>query len=152
MKIANPYTDLNTEAYRNPQPGDFWLERMFCPYFIIVSADQKTDNYTVLSCMGGPDSYGRKEELYAKVDNKDGTWEFDYSKAMVVNFAWIKSAVRYTRIDGFVADVTRNERNNTIVREWTEFQTDKLLKELKALGPIATMHMYKTLGYQKEEA
>jgi agmatine/peptidylarginine deiminase len=152
MKIADPYKELNILAFQDPQPGDFWLERCYCPYFIIVSADQKNDSYTVLSCMGGPNSFNRKEELYAKKENNDGTWEFDYSKHMVVNFAWIKKAVKYDSIDGFVADVTRSERNNTIVKEWTEYQTDKLLRELKALGPVATMHMYRTLGYQKEEA
>ena len=152
MKIANPYKELNEEAYRNPQPGDFWLERLYCPYFIIVQVRPELDEYTVLSCLGGPDSFNRKHELNARKPVDANSWEFDYSKSMVVNYKWIMEAVRYQSIDGFVADVTRSERNNAIVKEWTEYQTDKLVAELRALGPIATMHMYKTLGYQMEEA
>jgi hypothetical protein len=55
---------------------------------------------------------------------------------MVVDRAWIEKAVKYGSIDGFVADVIRDsEKNNNVVKEWKQFHAQRLLKELKALGP-----------------
>jgi hypothetical protein len=126
---------LNKQALALPQPGDYWQE-MFCPYFLVVAVNPKQDQYTVLSCMGGPKSYSRKEEINARIDNKDNTWSFDYSKHMVVDRAWIEKAVKYGSIDGFVADVMRSgEKSTLIVKEWKRFHTQRLLKELKELGP-----------------
>ena len=124
--------ELNKTALENPQPGDYWNE-MFCPYFIVVNVNGW--DITVLSCMGGPKSYNRKDEVNAKIDNRDGTWSFDYSKHMVVDRAWMEKAVRYERIDGFVADVHRNDKFKSIVKEWKQAQAQRLLDELKALGP-----------------
>ena len=104
----------NQAALDNPQPGDYWNE-MFCPYFLVV--DVKDKDITVLSCLGGPGSYNRKNEPCAKIEHKDG-WSFDYSKSMVVDRAWMEKAVRYETIDGFVADVWQSEKTEAIVREW----------------------------------
>jgi hypothetical protein len=140
MKIDNlTRYAVNTEALQNPKPGDYWHE-MFCPYFIVVAVNGP--KFTVLSCLSH-NSVNRKDELCAKVDNMDGTWSFDYSKSMIVDRGWIRNAVRYNSFDGFVADVTHSDRNLRIVEEWIEFQTDKLLKELKLLGPHATKYMIK---------
>jgi hypothetical protein len=120
--------NLNTNAFENPEVGDYWHE-MFCPYFIIVKKSPVGTRlkYTVLSCYG---------DNNARVDNKDGTWSFDYSKSHEVDWTWISEQVRYKNIDGFVADVVRDsEKNNAVVREWKQFHTQKLLKELKELGP-----------------
>lgn len=134
MKIATVDHDtLNYEALENPQPGDFWLERMFCPYFIVVNV--VGDKFTVLSCLGGPQSFNRKDEMNAKVDNRDGTWSFDYDKETVVDKAWMSKAVKYGSIDGFVAHVTRSDRNQRIVDEWLQHKADKLIAQLKELGP-----------------
>jgi hypothetical protein len=123
---------LNETALANPQPGDYWQE-MFCPYFVVTAV--AGDDITVLSCFGGPNSFSRKNETNAKVDNKDGTWSFDYSKHMVVDREWMRRAVRYESIDGFVADVIRNDKFKTVVKEWKQFNAQRLLTELKALGP-----------------
>jgi len=129
----NAQQELNTKALENPQVGDYWHE-MFCPYFLIVKVDGK--KYTVLSCLGGPLSFNRRNELNARLNDDTGYWSFDYSKSMVVDRRWIENAVCYTSIDGFVADVVRgSEKNNTIVREWKQFHAQRLLKELKELGP-----------------
>lgn len=120
---------LNFQALHNPQPGDYWHE-MFCPYFIVV--DVKDDNITVLSCMGGPNSYNRKQELNAKIDHKDG-WSFDYSKSMIVDRAWIEKAVRYDTCEGFVADVVRSEKTNTIVNEWRDWKQKQILEKIQTL-------------------
>jgi len=139
MKIAEPkwsqYSkELNQSALDEPQVGDFWLERMFCPYFIIVKADNTKGIYTVLSCLGGAHTVNRKHEPDARIDNKDNTWCFDYSKHMIVDREWIKKAVTYSSIAGFVADVTRSDRNMAVVKEWRQFHAQRLLKELKELG------------------
>ena len=123
---------LNREALKNPKPGDYWQE-MFCPYFIVTAVSG--NDITVLSCFGGPNSFSRKDETNAKVDNKDGTWSFDYSKHMVVDREWIEKAVKYSTIDNFVADVVRSEKKLVIVKEWKQFHAERLLKELKELGP-----------------
>lgn len=130
----------NLDALENPQPGDYWQE-MFCPYFIVVDADKENDSYTVLSCMGGPDSFNRKDELCAKIDNKNGTWSFDYSKSMKVNHAWISKAVKYGSIDGFVADVIRSDNTRSIAEGWAQHRVGELIKELRSLGP-ATMEYF----------
>jgi hypothetical protein len=121
---------LNQEALDNPQIGDYWHE-MFCPYFFIV--DRKADKFTVLSLVGGADSFSRKSESNAKIDNADGTWSFDYSKSMVVDQNWIRDLVRYQHHDGFVADVVRNERGQRVVTEWREHVQQNLLNQIATL-------------------
>jgi len=132
--------ELNETALANPQPGDYWQE-MFCPYFVVTAVNG--DNITVLSCMGGPNSYNRKDEVNARIYNDDDTWSFDYSKHMVVDREWMRRAVRYERIDGFVADVIRNDKSKILVKEWKQFHAQRLLTELKALGPEVAELMLK---------
>ena len=122
----------NHRALLNPSAGDYWQE-MFCPYFIIVDADNKNDKFTVLSCMGGPDSFNRKHEPNARVNVDAGHWSFDYSKSMVVNRAWIERAVRYESIDGFVADVVQSERTRAIVQGWREHRRREMLEQIETL-------------------
>ena len=132
MKFDTKEQNLkNQEALANPQPGDYWNE-MFCPYFVVVEV-VKDDQYRVLSCLGGPTSFHRKDELNARVDNKDGTWSFDYSKSMLVDRAWIEKAVRYEYIDGFVADVWRSEKTELIVQEWRNWKQRDLRDQIRAL-------------------
>ena len=121
----------NHESLLKPSAGDYWNE-MFCPYFIVVEADHDNDNYTVLSCMGGPNSFNRKEEPNARVEHSDG-WSFDYSKSMIVNRAWMERAVRYDTIDGFVADVVNSEKTRSIVAEWREYKRQTMLKQIEKL-------------------
>ncbi len=120
----------NYKALQNPQPGDYWHE-MFCPYFVVVHV--KDEKYTVLSCLGGPDSFNRKDELNARIDNKDGTWSFDYSKSMVVDRAWIEKSVRYGSIDGFVADVSQSEKMQSIVTEWRRYTQQEMRKKIREI-------------------
>jgi 5-enolpyruvylshikimate-3-phosphate synthase len=124
---------LNQSALDNPQVGDYWHE-MFCPYFLIVRV--KDEEYTVLSCMGGPKSYleKRKHELNARVDNKDGTWSFDYSTSMVVDKEWIRDAVKYNSIEGFVADVVRSPKTLDTAEEWRVSECKRLREELEELS------------------
>ena len=117
----------NYEALENPQVGDYWQE-MFCPYFVIVET-LKGNKYRVLSCLGGPNSYTRKDEPNAQVDNNDGTWSFNYDADMVVDHAWIKHTVKYESIEGFVADVNNTPKTQRIVQEWRNHKAEVLRKE-----------------------
>ena len=128
----------NQKALDAPRPGDYWQE-MFCPYFVVV--DVKDDQYTVLSCMGGPNSYTRKDEPNARIEIDKGHWGFDYSKSMIVDRAWIERAVKYGSIDGFVADVVRSEKTLELAKEYTRYQARQLMKQLQALGPEATKYL-----------
>ena len=119
----------NRSALETPRPGDYWHE-MFCPYFLIVNVDK--DEYTVLSCLGGPNSYSRKHELNAKVDDKDG-WHFDYSKSMKVDRAWISKALTYSTNNQFVADVVNSDRTQRVVAEWRDWTQKQIRKQIDQL-------------------
>ena len=129
---------LNQEALDDPQPGDYWNE-MFCPYFVVVAVNGP--DITVLSCLGGPDSYTRKHEPNAKIDHNNGSWSFDYNKSMVVDREWMRKTVKYSTHDGFVADVRRPEKMQLIVEEWIEHRAKTLMKELKQLGPHVSKYI-----------
>lgn len=119
----------NQNSLGCPRVGDYWNE-MFCPYFLVV--DVKGDDITVLSCLGGPNSFNRKHELNAKVEVKDG-WTFDLGKSMVVDRAWMTHAVKYDSIEGFVADVSNSEKTVAIAMEWRDYKQKEILKEIAAL-------------------
>lgn len=119
----------NLEALLNPKPGDYWHE-MFCPYFLVV--DVRNDKITILSCLGGPNSILRKEEINARIDTQDG-WYFDYSKSMVVDRRWIERTVKYKTIDGFVADVVNSEKTQHIVEEWRDWKQKEIKKQIQSL-------------------
>jgi hypothetical protein len=120
----------NQKALDAPRPGDYWQE-MFCPYFVVV--DVKDDQYTVLSCMGGPNSYTRKDEPNARIEIDKGHWGFDYSKSMIVDRAWIERAVKYGSIDGFVADVINSDKTQRIVTEWRHHKQQMIKDEIRRL-------------------
>lgn len=128
----------NRESLANPRPGDYWQE-MFCPYFIVVQV--KGPEITVLSCLGGPDSFTRKHEPCAKIDVDGAHWAFDYGKEMTVDRRWIERAVKYESIDGFVADVSNTEKTQRIVEEYVAYRAKLLLEQLKDLGPAATKYL-----------
>jgi len=119
----------NHKALTNPQPGDYWHE-MFCPYFIVVNVEG--DKFRVLSCLGGPNSRDRKDEINAKVDGRDG-WSFDYSKSMLVDREWIRKTVTYSTIEGFVADVVQSEKTQEVVHEWREHRRKEMLNQIEQL-------------------
>lgn len=120
----------NLKSLTNPQPGDYWHE-MFCPYFIVVNVEEG-DKFRVLSCLGGPNSWDRKDEPNARVDVKDG-WHFDYSKSMLVDREWIRKTVTYSSIEGFVADVVQSEKTERIVQEWRKWKQQELRSQIKEL-------------------
>lgn len=122
-------TEQNQQALDNPTPGDYWHER-FQPYFIVVDVDN--DSYTVLSCLGGPNSFHRKDEINAKIDSKEG-WSFDYSKSMVVDREWISRAVTYGSIPGFAADVVNSEKTRLIVAEWRNHVQQEMKRKIDSL-------------------
>lgn len=119
----------NQESLDNPRIGDYWQE-MFCPYFLVT--DVKNEDITVLSCLGGPNSYNRKHEPNAKIDTKDG-WTFDLSKSMVVNREWMSRAVRYDSIEGFVADVGNSEKTVKIAMEWRDYKQKQIRNKITEL-------------------
>ena len=119
----------NCESLDNPRIGDYWNE-MFCPYFLVV--DVKGDDITVLSCLGGPNSYNRKHEPNARIDAKDG-WTFDLSKSMIVNRAWMERAVKYDSIEGFVADVGNSEKTVQIAMEWRDYKQKQIRNQILEL-------------------
>ena len=120
----------NQKALSFPQPGDYWHE-MFVPYFVIVN--KEGDKFRVLSCLGGPKSFTRKDELNAQIEVDNGHWGFDYSKSMLVDHEWIRKTVTYESIDGFVADVVQSEKTARIVQEWREHKRLTMLKEIERL-------------------
>jgi len=120
----------NQKALVNPQPGDYWHE-MFCPYFVIVN--KEGDKFRVLSCLGGPESFTRKDELNARIEVDSGHWGFDYSKSMLVDHEWIRKTVTYESIDGFVADVVQSEKTARMVQEWREHKRLTMLEEIERL-------------------
>lgn len=117
MQIKNDTTALNIEALNDPQPGDYWSEH-FCPYFLIV--DVKGDDIYVLSALGGPQSFNRKHEIYARKDIGNTHWTFDPSKAMIVDKAWIEKSVKYDSMDSFVAEASRRV---DLIKNWQEYFT-----------------------------
>jgi len=119
----------NYQGLENPKIGDFWHE-MFSPYFLVV--DVKNDDITVLSCLGGPDSYTRKDEPNAKVDNGK-YYTFDVTKSMVVNRKWMSEAVKYKSIEGFCADVYNNEKTVKIAMEWRDWKQKEIRKQIENL-------------------
>ena len=120
----------NQRALDDPQPGDYWQE-MFCPYFLVV--DVKGDNITVLSCLGGPNSFNRKHELDARIKLDKDHWTWDLSKSMVVNRDWIAKAVKYDSIEGFVADVWNSEKTVKMAMEWRQWRQKELRKQIQDL-------------------
>lgn len=123
-------TEQNQQALDNPTPGDYWHER-FQPYFIVVDVDN--DSYTVLSCLGGPNSFHRKDEINAKINIDADHWQFDYSKSMVVNHDWIKKTVTYGTIEGFAADVVNSEKTQAVVAEWRDYMQKQLKVQIESL-------------------
>ena len=121
---------LNQKALINPQIGDYWHE-MFCPYFVIVN--KEGDKFRVLSCLGGPKSFTRKDELNARIEVDSGHWGFDYSKSMLVDYEWIRKTVRYENIDGFVADVVQSEKTARIAEEWRNWKQKEIRKQIESL-------------------
>jgi len=120
----------NQQALDNPQIGDYWHER-FSPYFAIVN--KEGDQYRVLSCMGGPHHYLRKNELNARIEIDRDHWRFDYSKSMLVDHAWIERAVTYGSIDGFVADAYNTEKTQRIAQEWRKHKAQEMRQEIQDL-------------------
>ena len=120
----------NQQALDNPRPGDYWHER-FSPYFVVVN--REGDQFRVLSCMGGPHHYLRKDELNARIEIDKNHWAFDYSKSMLVDREWIRRAVTYGSIDGFVADVVRTEKTQLIVTEWRDWYQRDMRKKIEQM-------------------
>jgi len=120
----------NQESLDNPRIGDYWHER-FSPYFVVVN--REGDQFRVLSCMGGPHHYLRKDELNARIEIDRDHWTFDYSKSMLVDHEWIRRAVTYGSIDGFVADVVRTEKTQQIVTEWRDYQQKQIRNKITEL-------------------
>ena len=87
----------------------------------------------MLSCMGGPHHYLRKDELNARIEIDKNHWAFDYSKSMLVDREWIRRAVTYGSIDGFVADVVRTEKTQLIVTEWRDWYQRDMRKKIEQM-------------------
>ena len=122
--------EANQRALNCPRPGDYWRE-MFCPYFIVVQV--KGPAITVLSCLGGPNSFTRKHEPCAKIDVDGAHWAFDYGAEMTVDREWIARAVKYDSIDGFVADVSNTEKTERIVEEWRKYRAKVIKQQIQQL-------------------
>jgi hypothetical protein len=120
----------NYESLDNPKLGDYWQE-MFCPYFLVV--DVKGKDITVLSCLGGPNSYNRKHEPCARVEVDKGHWTWDLTKAMVVDRDWMAKAVKYDSIEGFCADVWNSEKTVQMAMEWRDWKQKEIRKQIQDL-------------------
>jgi len=83
--------------------------------------------------MGGPHHYLRKHELNARIEIDRNHWTFDYSKSMLVDHEWMRRAVTYGSIDGFVADVSNTEHTQLIVTEWRDWWQKDMRKRIQEL-------------------
>lgn len=140
---------INAIAAENPQAGDYWHE-MFAPYFMVV--DVRAKQITVLSCMGGEDSFGkRKHEPNAQIQVNDG-WYFDVTKSFVVDKDWIKKAVKYESIDAFVATCVRGrEHHMEVVQEWRKHNClDPIQTYIPATGVILPIPPKEDVTLNKE--
>jgi hypothetical protein len=111
--MNNPDPLHNQQCLDHPQPGDYWTERVFFPYFLVVRVDG--DKITVLDAVD-------------RIIHRDD-WEFDYSKHKIVDRAWMNAKVSYSS-GGFAADCRRSETFNGIIEEWKQFHRDRIAKEL----------------------
>lgn len=136
----------NEAAIRAPTVGDFWLERVFTPYFLVVAKKSDTE-FVVLSCLGGRGD--RKDEPNARVVERD-SWYFDYSKSMVVDLAWMERAVKYGNIDGFCASVRNDQKTRVIVGEWREYVIGEYQSKIQQLE--LEMEQFSGWSFLKEEA
>ena len=118
---------INEESLHNPRIGDYWQE-MFCPYFLVV--DVKDKDVTVLSCLGGPNSFNRKHELDARIELDKDHWTWDLSRSMVVDRNWILKAVKYDSGEGFVADVINSEKTVKMAMEWRDWKQKDIRKQI----------------------
>jgi len=139
--------EANQRALNCPRPGDYWQE-MFCPYFVVVQV--KGPAVTVLSCLGGPNSFSRKHEPCAKIEVDGNHWAFDYGKEMTVDREWIERAVRYESIDGFVADVSNTEKTQRIIEEWRKYRANLIKQQITQLEQ--EWEEFTGWKYLKEEA
>jgi hypothetical protein len=121
----------NQAALDSPKPGDYWHE-MFCPYFLVVRV--QGPKITVLSAVGGPDSFNRKDEICARIKVDSDHWTWDLDRHMVVDRAWMEKLVRYDSIDGFCADVVQGEKHRAFADSWRIHQVDRLRKEYEELA------------------
>ncbi|NBO35930.1 hypothetical protein EBU91_00060 [bacterium] len=121
---------LNSKSLAEPRIGDYWQER-FCPYFLVV--DVKGKDITVLSCLGGPNSFTRKHELNAKIHLDKDHWTWDLSKSIVVDRNWMAKAVKYGTNDGFVADVWNSEKTTKMAMEWRDWKQKEIRKQIADL-------------------
>lgn len=104
---------LNHLALNDPMVGDYWTERVFHPYFLVVQVNG--DKITVLD--------GRD-----RIQEPDG-WMFDFNKAIIVNKAWMEKYVKYGSIPGFIAYVTRNENILKVANKWNELHDKGEIKD-----------------------
>jgi len=108
--------NMNEDAVLNPKVGDYWTERVFCPYLLVVRVDG--DEITILNFIGG-DKYPS-----SRIRHKEH-WEIDPSKYMIVDKKFINDLVKYKSIDGFVADVINTDKTMSMVKEFEDFQKTK---------------------------
>jgi len=121
---------LNQEATTNPQPGDYWHE-MFCPCFLVVRV--KGNDITILDFMS------KDPAVNARIVDTNG-WDVDYTRARVVDRAWIKNMVSYNSIPGFVADVVRSKRWSEIAEQWRIQECARLRKAWEELTGWSALH------------
>lgn len=93
---------ITQEAYDNPLPGDYWNE-MMVPYFVVL---QVLGNGDLIIC-------DVKKEL------EDDSWTWDLENSKQVHRDYMKR-VRYTSIEGFVADVYRRCSHMWAVDAWND--------------------------------
>jgi hypothetical protein len=91
--------ELNVKHLAYPQPGDYWHE-MFCGYLVILKVEA--------------------DKIYicdVKKDIDSEYWEFDLEKSRIISKQELERDVKYSTIDGFVADVIPEHLMPT-VRKW----------------------------------
>jgi hypothetical protein len=103
------------QSLENPRVGDMWRE-MGISYFLVVGVDG--DQIKIISFINTKDGVPN-----SKVIVDADSWEIDYSKYAVVNKEWISKVVKYSTIDGFVADVANTVTTQKLVQEFNEYQS-----------------------------
>lgn len=92
----------NTKHLENPRVGDYWHE-MFSPYFIVLQ-DNADDTFVIC------DSFIHELDY----------WRFSLFESRTVTHDYLRKTVKYSSLDGFVADCTSSQKLMQTVKAWQD--------------------------------
>lgn len=129
--MTRPSNTLNQEAFLDPQPGDYWHERL-TPYFIIVDKCEVDENQYLIVLENTKQAPGNK--FYFDVNSPSVYTMFDFERRIKYARAVSVKHLNPENINIFCADVIRTDKFLEIVKEFKEAFPDthnhSVIKEL----------------------